>query len=110
MVEDEAVEPVKCGDGGGDESLSIFGCGERLGYGAAELRSAAFGYKGFSLLGGRTVVEDHLCSGLTEEAYGGRADAARAPGDQGNAACERQGDSGVGDSLHMFERYWNQIA
>jgi hypothetical protein len=93
VVQDGAVESTEGGYGCSDEGLAIFGGGERLLDGAAEVGAAAFGDEFFCLLRGGEVAEDHLCAGLAEEANGGRADSAGASGDEGNFTCDRHDDA-----------------
>ena len=93
MVEDGAVEAAKGGDGSGDEGLTVFGSGELLLDGAAEIGAAAFCDEGFGLWGGGAITEDDPGTGLPEEADGGGANAAGASGDQGDFALERHGDT-----------------
>jgi len=96
VIGNENVEIAKGSEGGGDENLAGFGGGEDLLDGEAEGWAAEFGGKSVGLIGGLLVAEGDTGSGLAEEADGGGADAARASGDQGGAAGEREGDSGGG--------------
>jgi hypothetical protein len=52
VVEDGTVEAAEGGDGSSDEGLTVFGRGERLLDGAAEIGAAAFCDEGFGLRGG----------------------------------------------------------
>ena len=93
VVEDDAVEAAEDGDGGGDEGLAIFGSGERLLDGAAEVGASALCDEGLGLLGGGAVAEDYLRPGLMEEANGRCADSAGASGDEGDFARQRHYDT-----------------
>ena len=76
VIENDAVEPAEGFDGGFDESAAVFGGGERLMDGLAEVGTAALGDEGFGLLNSGAVAEDDFGSGLAEETDGGTADAA----------------------------------
>ena len=92
VVDDEDVEAAKGLDGGGDEGVAVFGGGERL----LEGDGAGFGGEDVGGAGGGEVAEGDAGAGLAEEPHSGRADAARATGDESGAAGEREGDAGEG--------------
>ena len=93
VVDDEAVETAKSGDGSGDEGATVFRGGELLLDGAAVFGAAALGGEGFGLGCGGLVAEDNLCACLMEEADGCSADSTRSSADQSNFSRQRHYDT-----------------
>ena len=98
-----AVEVAEGGYGGGNEGLAIFGSGESLLDGAAEIRASALLNESFGLLCGGEVTEDDLGASLTEEADGGCADSAGSSGNQSDLTCEGHDDAGVRVGGHILD-------
>jgi len=101
VVGDEDVEIAEGCKGLGDEGFSVFGGFEVPLDGEAEGWAPERGGESVGLVRGGAVAKGDAGSGLAEEADGGCADAARASGDEGGAAGEREGDSGSGFGIHV---------
>ena len=93
VVGDEDVEVAEGCDGGGDECLAVFRCGEILLHGKAEGGAAAFGCERLGLGPCLAIAEGNARSGQAEEAHCGGADAARTSGDERGVAGEGERDS-----------------
>jgi hypothetical protein len=93
VIEHGAVEAAEGCYGSGDEGLTIFGGGERLLNGAAEIGATAFCDEGYGLRSGGAITEDNFGSGLAKETYGGSTNSTGASCDEGDFSLERHGDT-----------------
>ncbi len=93
VVDDQAVEPPKGRDRGGDQGAAVFRRCQRLLDGAAKAFAAKLGGEGFGAVARLLVAEDDAGAGLAKQADGGSADAARAPGDEDDFTFERKNNT-----------------
>jgi hypothetical protein len=113
VVDDEAVETAKGGDGGGDEGAAVLRRGELLADGVAVIGAAALCGECLGLSGGRLIAEDYVRASLAEEANSGRTNSAGASGDEGNFARQRHYDTKVVRIRHILDAiestFWTQV-
>jgi hypothetical protein len=113
VVGDEDVEVAEGRESVGDEGFAVFRRFQRLLDGKAEVGTSAGGGERVGLVGSLAIAEGDAGSGLAEEADRGRADAARAAGDERGAAGKRERDAGGGcggfgmtSNLHRAGSRW----